>query len=851
MTPAIRTEGLTKHYGKVRALVDLSLEVGPGEVFGFLGPNGAGKTTMIRTILDEIRPTSGRADILGMDTHAEPVAIRRRIGYLPGDLSMYPNLTGRDLVTYFGNLRGGIDWTVVDGIAERLDADLSKKIGDLSSGNRQKVGIVQAFMSTPDLLILDEPSTGLDPLMQREFQAMMREVAESGRTVFLSSHTLSEVQRVADRVGIIRHGHLIALEAVADLRRKAIRRVELDFAGPVPQQDLSAVPGVREILTDGTRASLSFDGQMPVLLAATAGHQLRDVSTQDADLEEIFLTYYHYEAAVLVLASVYARALADRWRGWAIGTLTLVAFLVLGMAAYRDIDLSVYTSMPEAFRSMVGIDELTDAGSLAYNAMYSSYGALVLFSLALAMGAAAIAGEERRGTLGLLLANPVSRTGVLATKAAALVTLAVAGVGVMWVGGLVTPALLDVDTTGQNLTALVVHLLAGALFFGALALAIGAWTGNSGLANGVAAGVMVLSFFAVGLLPLVDRLAELARAFPWYYVSGGDPLRNGVNGWHVLVLLAGTVVLAGAAVVGVNRRDLRESSTRVTILDRLRTLPATRSIADRLAGSARVSSIWAKTASDHQGLLLVVCATMFLMMGAMIGAMYPAIDQALVSLGEVFPEEMLALFGGGDMSRPEGFYQVETFGMMAPIAVMILTILIGSRAVAGEEEHRTMGLLLGNPIRRSRVLLEKALVMVLFGLTVGLVTFLGVAVGNVLGGLGMDLGHVAAACLLVSLLGITFGAVALLVAALSGRVRASAWLAIGLALTSHVANAFLPFSDALAGLERWTPNYFYLGGDPLVAGLDWAHAGVLAALAALLIAAAVPAFNRRDLRQGG
>jgi beta-exotoxin I transport system ATP-binding protein len=298
MTAAIHTEGLTKHYGRVEALVDLSIDIGPGEVFGFLGPNGAGKTTMIRTILDEIRPTAGRADILGMDTHADSVAIRRRVGYLPGDLAMYPNLTGRDLVTYFGNLRGGVDWAVVERIAERLDADLSKKIGDLSSGNRQKVGIIQAFMSTPDLLVLDEPSTGLDPLVQREFQAMMREVAESGRTVFLSSHTLSEVQRVADRVGIIRHGHLIALEAVSDLRRKAIRRVELEFAGPVPVEELTAVRGVRDVGIDGTRATLSFDGHMPELLNATVGHNLRDVSTQDADLEEIFLTYYHDEAAV-------------------------------------------------------------------------------------------------------------------------------------------------------------------------------------------------------------------------------------------------------------------------------------------------------------------------------------------------------------------------------------------------------------------------------------------------------------------------------------------------------------------------------------------------------------------------
>ena len=191
--PAIKTEKLTKHYGDFPALVDLDLDVVVGEVFGFLGPNGAGKTTMIRTILDEIRPTSGTATILGMDSHKQSVALRHHIGYVPGDLAMYPNLTGRDTITYFSNLRGGVDWSYVESLAERLDADMSKKVGDLSSGNRQKIGLIQAFMNRPELLIMDEPSSGLDPLVQREFQKMMREVADDGRTVFLSSHTLSEV----------------------------------------------------------------------------------------------------------------------------------------------------------------------------------------------------------------------------------------------------------------------------------------------------------------------------------------------------------------------------------------------------------------------------------------------------------------------------------------------------------------------------------------------------------------------------------------------------------------------------------------------------------------------------------
>lgn len=294
---AILAEGLTKHYGDVRALVNLDLEVSMGEVFGFLGPNGAGKTTMIRTVLDLIHPTSGRAEILGMDSHSQAVEIRNQTGYLPGELAMYPTLTGKDMITYFANLRGGVDWSYVNQLADRLEADLSKKTGDYSSGNRQKIGLILAFMNRPDVLIMDEPSIGLDPLMQREFQAMVREAAADGRCVFLSSHTLSEVQRVADRVGIIRKGHLVAVESVEDLRSKAIRQVDLHFAEPVDASEFERVPGVRTLDVLNSRVTMSFDGHMDELLrAATSGHTLVDISTEEADLEEVFLEYYRKEA---------------------------------------------------------------------------------------------------------------------------------------------------------------------------------------------------------------------------------------------------------------------------------------------------------------------------------------------------------------------------------------------------------------------------------------------------------------------------------------------------------------------------------------------------------------------------
>lgn len=293
-TSAIHTQGLTKYYGKHRGIEAVNLDVHVGEVFGFLGPNGAGKSTTIRTLLDEIRPTSGSASILGLDTHQKAVEIRRHIGYIPGDLALYPNLTGLDTLTYFANMRGGVDWAFVADLAERLDADLSRKVGDLSTGNRQKVGVIQAFMNRPELLIMDEPTAGLDPLVQREFQQMVGEVTAEGRTVFLSSHTLSEVQRVADRVGIIRDGFLITVESVADLRSKAMRQVELVLDSPAEASVFEGVRGVRNVVVRDNHVEMSFDGDMGELLrAATDRNGVADIRTSEADLEEIFLTYYH------------------------------------------------------------------------------------------------------------------------------------------------------------------------------------------------------------------------------------------------------------------------------------------------------------------------------------------------------------------------------------------------------------------------------------------------------------------------------------------------------------------------------------------------------------------------------
>ncbi len=294
----IETRGLTKLFGDVAAVEDLDLHVERGEVFGFLGPNGAGKTTTMRTLLDQIRPTRGSALILGRDSRAESVEIRRHVGYLPGDLALYPKLTGEQTLDYFARLRGGVDPAYVEALAERFKADLSRKVGEYSTGNRQKIGLIQAFMHRPDLLILDEPTAGLDPLIQQEFHRLLDEVRAEGRTVFLSSHTLSEVERVADRVGIIRSGHLVVVERVDELKRKAIRRIEFEFADAVPAGLFAGVAGVHSAEVDGRMATVSFEGSVNAILQAAMAHEVLNLHSRESDLEEIFLAYYRESAPV-------------------------------------------------------------------------------------------------------------------------------------------------------------------------------------------------------------------------------------------------------------------------------------------------------------------------------------------------------------------------------------------------------------------------------------------------------------------------------------------------------------------------------------------------------------------------
>lgn len=288
----IELEQLSKFYGPHRGIEDIDLQVMPGQAFGFLGPNGAGKSTTMRILLDFHRATSGTASVLGCDCRTDSIEVRRRTGYLSGDIALYEKLTALDHLVWLGKLRGGVAVDRIEQLAERLGLDLSRTIADLSKGNRQKVGLVQAFMHEPELLILDEPTSGLDPLVQHTFQEMVREVAADGRTVFLSSHIIDEIDRVCDKVAIIREGKMVAVEAIDTLRGRSLRHVKITFEHDVDHDQFRGLPDVQEVSGDARTIVLTTSGDLDAIVKAAAAHHVVDLVSEQADLESVFLAFY-------------------------------------------------------------------------------------------------------------------------------------------------------------------------------------------------------------------------------------------------------------------------------------------------------------------------------------------------------------------------------------------------------------------------------------------------------------------------------------------------------------------------------------------------------------------------------
>ncbi len=294
--PVIRTLDLTKWYGRNRGVEGLDLEVGPGEIVGYLGPNGAGKTTTIRLLLGLIRPTRGSAELFGLDVRRRGTEARRRVGYLPGGLRLYESLSGRELLDYFGSLRGQRDRALEARLADRLDLDLTREIRTLSHGTKQKVGLVAALGAAPDLLILDEPTTGLDPLVQLTLFELLAEVRAEGRSVFLSSHVLPEAERACDRVAFIREGRLVAVEGIAAFKARAVRQISFEFAEAVPADAFAGLPGVTAVRADGTSVTCSVAGPVDAVAKEAARHTVLSLASAEPSLEDLFLAQYR-EAA--------------------------------------------------------------------------------------------------------------------------------------------------------------------------------------------------------------------------------------------------------------------------------------------------------------------------------------------------------------------------------------------------------------------------------------------------------------------------------------------------------------------------------------------------------------------------
>lgn len=288
----LQLHGLTKTYGSFRGVEDINLELQPGEVFGFLGPNGAGKSTVIRTILNFIRPSSGSATLFGMDSVSESVAIKNNVGYLAGDIALYETMNGKEILTFLSKLGKKTDWHYVDELVERLDATLDRPIRTLSKGNVQKIGLIQAFMHKPDLLILDEPTSGLDPLMKQVFYDMVLDMKQAGKTIFISSHDLTEVQKICDRAAFIRGGKLLGVEEVKNAHALNVRRFQATFNTPPTLTDFAKITSIKDAVVHGNKLTVTVTGSISDFITELAKHKPIDLDEQETSLEDLFMHYY-------------------------------------------------------------------------------------------------------------------------------------------------------------------------------------------------------------------------------------------------------------------------------------------------------------------------------------------------------------------------------------------------------------------------------------------------------------------------------------------------------------------------------------------------------------------------------
>lgn len=550
-----------------------------------------------------------------------------------------------------------------------------------------------------------------------------------------------------------------------------------------------------------------------------------------------------------MLRTLYLKTVRDRWLAAVIATAALFLIAWMGLAAHSGLGsdgTDFIAAMPRAYLTLFGI--VPDAGTagLMLSSMFNFIGPFVIAGIAVSMGAAAIAGEEASGTMNLLATVPRSRSRLLRSKTAAILTITV-GISVMsWVSYLAAVAITGADAGSLNLAAATIQLAAVAILYGALALALGCWTGNRALASGVSVAFIVVSFLGAGLLPLFDGWADWAKIFPWYYIGGSQPLASGVDWVQMMGVVSIAIASFGVAQWGLNRRDLQSGGARAPLVERLRADPHLARFAGLLAGTGSARGIAARAFTDLRA-LLTIASVGVIFMGLVMGPLFNAIPASLQDVVASMPEAILAMVGFADYSTATGWYYGEFLSILAPVAVAVVAIS-GGVALAREEANRTIGVLLGTPTSRSRVAWGKVLGLVLGSLTVGLATSVGISLGNLAGALGIDYGHIATTGILLAGLGMVLGAAAFVGGAASGKTSFALGAGIGVAVLGWGANAFLPINPDLANWAKASPFYYLLADNPFEVGMNWGHLGVLVGTAAGLVLIGVAAYRSRDLR---
>ncbi|WP_062521869.1 ABC transporter permease subunit [Demequina silvatica] len=550
-----------------------------------------------------------------------------------------------------------------------------------------------------------------------------------------------------------------------------------------------------------------------------------------------------------MLRTLYLKTIRDRAVGALIGVSSLWFVAVFGMWAYAglgDDAVSFFDEMPAFYTDLVGITGDAGTAGLMLSMMFNFIGPFVVAGIAISMGAAALAGEEGDGTMNVLTTAPRSRTRLLASKGLAALTIAVAVNLAAWAGYALSIVAFGESTEAVNIGAATLHVTAVAVLYGAVAFALGAATGHQRIASGAATGFLVVSFFASGLLPMIEGWEDWAKIFPWYYIKGAAPLANGTDWAQVGVLTAISAALVLVGWVLYLRRDLLAGERSIALVARLTEDARVAKALELLRGTSSTRGIVGKALSESRAILTIAGGGIFVMTVIM-GPLFTLMSDFIGEFAGAFPDKVMAMVGFADYSRPEGWYHGEMLSITVPIAVAVAAISAGG-ALAGEERRRTIAVLLGSPLSRAQVAWRRAIATLVVALVIAVAVTAGIALGNWIAGLGMSYANIAATGVLVWGLGAVLGGAAFLAGGLTGVPRIATGAGTGVAVIGWALTAFAAVNDALVPLAHLSPFYYYTWEFPLDNGLYWYQPVVLFGAAAALFAAGVAGYVRRDLK---